>query len=116
MAVNKTLADFLGVGASQTETQVTFDKGALISARTPPAFAPLIATTTNTAESIFVAMLMRAWEFQDTSNDAEVAIFGPSVSLVEIVSDGVSTPFEQYVFTVRVLNKKSQAMPNPNLI
>ena len=116
MAVNKTLIEFFGAGAEQTETSLTLIKAALASTRTPAAYSPLVASLTNTAEALFLAILMKVYETQDTSQDAEIAIYGPEVSLVEIVSDGVAQPHQQYLFTVRVLNKMTVAMPNPNLI
>lgn len=116
MAFNKSLVELFGPGAEQTETAITLLKASFASSRTPVAYPPLTTSATNTGESLFIAMLLKFWENQDTSQDAEVAIFGPDVSLVEIVSDGVTAPFQQYIFTVRVLNKMSVAMPNPNLI
>jgi hypothetical protein len=116
MAINKTLPELFGVGAAQTLTDFTVAKASLSSSRTPAAFQALLALAENTAESLLIALILRAWENQDTSPDAQLAIFGPDVQLVSMVSDGVSAVFEQYVFSVRILTKKSQAMPNPNLI
>ena len=116
MSVNKTLVEFFGAGAEQTETSLTLIKGALASTRTPPAYSPLVGSLTNTAEALFLAILLKVYETQDTSQDAEVAIYGPETALVEIVSDGVATPYQQSLFTVRVLNKMTGLMPNPNLI
>lgn len=116
MAVNKTLPELFGDGANQTATEFTILKASLASTRTPAAYPALVASADNTAEGLFTASLMKVYETQDTSQDAEVAIYGPDVSLVEVVSDGVVTPHQQFLFTVRILNKMSVAMPNPNLI
>jgi len=116
MAIDKPLTAFFGVGATQTITQVTFLKASLTSSRTPPAFVPLTGTDANTSESTFLSLFLRIWENQDTSQDSQLAIFGPDVALVEVVSDGVAKPFEQYIFQVRVLVPKGQSMPNPNLV
>lgn len=116
MAQDKSLTEFFGSGATQTTEEVTFLKADLKSRRTPIAFNAIIAIANNSAESLLLSLLLSAWENQDTSNDAQLAIFGPEVSLVSIVSDGKESPHEQFIFTVRVLNKKDVAMPNPNLI
>ncbi|WP_293128864.1 hypothetical protein [Microcoleus sp. bin38.metabat.b11b12b14.051] len=116
MAIDKPLTAFFGNGATQTATGVTFVKADLISTRNPVAFTPLAPIAVNTSESIFTALFLRIWENQDTSQDSQLAIFGPEVSLVEVVSDGIARPFEQYIFQVRILVRKGQSMPNPNLV
>lgn len=116
MAINKSLNELFGDGAVQTVSDFTIQKAALSSSRVPIAFQALLALAENTAESLFIGLLLKCWETQDTSSDTELAIFGPDVQLVSLVSDGVPTIFEQYVFSVRVLTKKGQAMPNPNLV
>lgn len=116
MAINKTLSELFGSGSAQTITDFTIAKASLNSSRVPPAFPALLPLTENTAESLFIGLLMKMWENQDTSPDSQVAIFGPDVQLVSLVSDGVAAVFEQYVFSVRILTKKSVAMPNPNLV
>lgn len=116
MAINKSLTELFGAGTIQTVADFTVQKSSLASSRVPVAFQALLAIVENTAESLFIALLLKCWETQDTSPDAQLAIFGPDVQLVSLVSDGVPTIFEQYVFSVRVLTKKNQAMPNPNLV
>lgn len=116
MAIDKPLTAFFGAAATQTATAVTFSKADLRSLRTPPAFTALAPVEVNNAESVVLALLMKTWEEQDTSQDSQLSIFGPEVSLVEVVSDGVAKPFEQYVFQVRVLVPRGIAMPNPNSI
>jgi len=116
MAINKSLTELFGTGATQTITDFTIQKASLASSRTPIAFQALLALAENTAESLFIALLLKCWETQDTSPDAELAIYGPDVQLVSLVSDGAPAIFEQYIFSVRVLTKKNQAMPNPNLV
>ena len=116
MAVDKSFTELFGAGAAQTITSFTILKASLASSRVPVAFLPLVAAAVNTAESIFLAILLKVWEMQDTSPDAQVAIFGPDVSLVSVVSDGVSSPYQQYVFNVRILTKMTKAMPDPNLV
>jgi len=118
MAINKTLPEIFGDGATQTLTEITIPKGGLQSNRVPIAFEKLIALAENTGESIFAILLMMMWERQDTSADAEVAIFGPTVNLVNVVSDGKNAIADEYVFTVRILDIRTDAdvMPNPNLI
>ncbi|MDF0553878.1 hypothetical protein [Kamptonema sp. UHCC 0994] len=116
MAVDKTLPELFGDGAAQTAIDFTIIKDSLVSTRTPAAFPALVASSDNTAESLFTMLLMKVWETQDTSEDAQVKVYGPQVDLVEVVSDGVITPHQQFLFTIRILNKMSVAMPNPNLI
>ncbi len=116
MAIDKPLTAFFGGGATQTDTSISFLKADLISSRTPPAFTALTPAPTNTSEGLFGALFLRVWENQDTSQDSQFSIFGPEVSLVEVVSDGVSKPFEQYIFQVRILVPRTMAMPNPNSI
>ena len=118
MAINKTLPELFGDGTTQTATDFTILKSSLVSKRIPPAFQPLLSLGENTAESLFTALLLKVWENQDTSSDTELALFGPDVQLVSLISDGVPTVFDQYVFNVRILSKRPTAntMPNPNLI
>lgn len=116
MAVDRPLTAFFGAGATQTATAITFLKADLRSLRTPPAFTPLTAAAVNNGEPVMLALLMKVWEGQDTSQDSQLSVFGPDISLVEVVSDGVAKPFDQYVFQVRVLVSRSVAMPNPNFI
>lgn len=116
MAIDKPLTAFFGSGAAQTGIDVSFLKADLASVRTPPAFTALASLPINTSEGIFGALFLRVWENQDTSQDSQFSIFGPEVSLVEVVSDGVSRPFEQYIFQVRILVPRTMAMPNPNSI
>lgn len=116
MAINKSLSELFGAGAVQTLTDFTIPKASLVSSRIPAAFPALLPLSENTAESLYIGLTNKLWENQDTSPDAQVAIFGPDVQLVSLVSDGVAAVFEQYIFSVRVLTKKSVAMPNPNLI
>lgn len=118
MAINKSLAELMGTGATQDINSFTVLKTSLKSSRVPIAFQALLALVDNTAESLFTALLLFVWENQDTSPDAELAIFGPDVQLVELVSDGVPAVHDQFVFSVRILAKRptSQVMPNPNAI
>lgn len=116
MAIDKPLTSFFGATATQTATTVTFAKADLRSLRTPPAFTALAPLLINTGESLVAAILLRSWEEQDTSQDSQFSVFGPEVSLVEVISDGVAKPFEQYVFQVRILVPRLVAMPNPNSI
>lgn len=118
MAINKTLTELFGAGATQAIDSFTILKASLKSNRIPIAFQALVALADNTAESLLVALILFSWENQDTSPDAELAIYGPDVQLVELISDGVPTVHDQYVFTVRILSKRPTAnvMPNPNLI
>lgn len=116
MAIDKALTTFFGATATQTATAVTFGKADLRSSRTPPAFTALVPLAVNTTESIAGSLFLKWWEEQDTSQDSQFSIFGPEVSLVEVVSDGVAKPFEQYLFQVRILVPRIMAMPNPNSI
>ncbi|WP_341738733.1 hypothetical protein [Microcoleus sp. CAWBG640] len=116
MAIDRPLTAFFGAGATQTATAVTFNKADLRSVRTPAAFTALVAAAINTAESLILGLLLKLWEEQDTSQDSQLSVFGPDISLVEVVSDGVAKPFDQYVFQIRVLVPRSVAMPNPNSI
>ena len=116
MAVDKPLTAFFGAGATQTETNISFLKADLVSTKTPPAFAGLIPSANNTSESIMAVLLMKVAENQDTSQDSQLFIFPPESSIVNVVSDGVSKPFDQYLFTVRMLVPRGQEYPNPNLI
>jgi hypothetical protein len=118
MAINKSLEELMGAGATQSIDSFTILKDSLKSNRVPIAFQALLALVENTAESLFVALFLTVWERQDTSPDAELAIFGPDVQLVEIISDGVPAVHDQFVFSVRILAKRptSKVMPNPNAI
>jgi hypothetical protein len=116
MAIDKPLTAFFGDMAVQTATSVTFDKADLRSLRTPPAFIALAPLAINSAESVVAAILLRVWEEQDTSQDSQLSVFGPDVSLVEVVSDGVAKPFDQHVFQIRILVSRGISMPNPNSI
>jgi hypothetical protein len=116
MAIDKPLTSFFGAGATQTATDITILKVDLVSTKTPPAFVGLTATVNNTSESIIAALLMKAAENQDTSQDAQFFVFPPESSIVSVVSDGVAKPFDQYLFTVRILVPRNQEFPNPNLI
>lgn len=116
MAIDKPLTAFFGSTAVQTATNVTFAKADLRSSRTPPAFTALAPLAVNTTESVAASLFLKWWEEQDTSQDSQFSVFGPEVSLVEVVSDGVSKPFEQYIFQVRILVPRTMAMPNPNSI
>lgn len=118
MAINKSLVELMGAGATQDIDSFTILKASLKSNRVPIAFQPLVSLAENTAESLFAALLLLVWENQDTSPDAELAIFGPDVQLVELISDGVPAVHDQFVFSLRFLAKRptSQVMPNPNVI
>jgi hypothetical protein len=116
MALDKPLTAFFGPGATQTATSVTILKADLVSTRNPLGFVGLTAAANNTSESIIGAMFLRFNEQQDTSNDAQFAIFPQGTSIINEVSDGVSKPFTQYIFTVRILEPRLTETPNPNLI
>ena len=118
MAINKTLVELFGAGATQDVDSFTVLKASLKSSRVPISFQALVALLDNTAESLLLALILFAWENQDTSPDAELAIFGPDVQLVEMISDGVPTVHDQFVFSLRILAKRPTAnvMPNPNTI
>ncbi len=116
MAVDKSLPELFGVGATQTATDFTITKASLASERNPPAYVALLATALNTAEGLLVALINKVWEKQDTSSDAQVAIYGPQSQMVEVVSDGVTKTFIQSLFTVRVLTPLENAMPDPNKV
>jgi len=116
MAINKTLVEFFGDGAVQTLADVTLVKASLRSRRTPVAFHALIAADNNSAESLFLAFLLMAWENQDTSQDSELVIGGPNIELVEIVKDGVVAIADRYVFPVIITAPRppTNTLPNPN--
>lgn len=118
MAINKTLTEFFGDGAVQTVADLTLSKASFRSQRTPLGFQALIATENNTAEGLFLAILLRAWENQDTSLDSELVIGGPNIALVDIVKDGVAAIADQYVFQVIVTAPRPpfNTLPNPNLV
>ncbi len=116
MAVDKSLVELFGSGATQTATDFTITKASLASTRTPQAFVDLVPLATNTAESLVVALINKVWETQDTSADSQLAIYGPQSQMVEIVSDGVVKPYIQSLFTVRVLVLLENAMPDPNKV
>lgn len=118
MAVNRTLVELFGEGAIQTETDVTFKKASLKSNRVPIAFAALVASVENSAEGIFLALLLMAWERQDTSQDAELKIEGPAVNVINIVKDGVEAIADEYKFLVTVTAPRAtfNNLPNPNNI
>ncbi|MEG5045969.1 hypothetical protein [Microcoleus sp. B4-C1] len=116
MAIDRPLTAFFGPGATQDATTITILKADLVSKKTPPAFIGLIPQGENTSESIFSALLMKIIEEQDTSQDSQLFIFPPESSIVTVVSDGIQKPFDQYLFTLRMLIPRGQEYPNPNLI
>lgn len=118
MAINKSLTEFLGDGATQTVDSVTFLKASFKSRRVPLGFQALVSTENNTAEGIFLAILLMAWENQDTSQDSELIIGGPDINVVNIIKDGVTAIADQYIFQIIVTAPRpaSNTLPNPNLI
>jgi hypothetical protein len=118
MAINKTLTEFLGDGATQTIENLTLLKASLKSRRTPIGFQALVAAENNTAEGLFLAILLMAWENQDTSQDSELIIGGPNISLVDVVKDGVGAIADQYIFQVIITAPRPpfNTLPNPNLV
>jgi hypothetical protein len=116
MAIDKPLTAFFGPGATQDATTITILKADLVSTRTPLGFIGLTATANNTSESMVAALILKLNEQQDTSTDAQFAIFPQGVSIVNEISDGVSKPFNQYVYTIRFLEPRGMETPNPNLI
>jgi hypothetical protein len=116
MAINKTLTEFFGDGAVQTLTELTLAKASFRSRRTPIGFLALVATENNTAEGLFLAILLMAWENQDTSQDSELVIGGPNIDLVNIVKDGVAAIGDRYVFEVIITAPRPtfNTLPNPN--
>ena len=116
MSIDKPLTAFFGPGATQDATTITFVKADLVSTKTPPAFTGLVPQAENSSESIISVLLMKAAENQDTSQDSQFFVFPPESSIVSVVSDGIQKPFDQYLFTVRMLIPRNQEYPNPNLI
>lgn len=116
MAIDKPLTAFFGPGATQTATSITILKADLVSTRTPLGFVGLVPAANNTSESIIGAMFLRMNEQQDTSADSQFAIFPQGTSIINEISDGISRPFTQYLFTVRILEPRLTETPNPNLI
>ena len=118
MSINKSLPEFFGDGATQTIDNLTLLKSSFKSRRVPIGFQALIAVENNTAEGLFLAILLMAWENQDTSQDSELVIGGPDINLVNIVKDGVSAIADQYVFQVVVTAPRPafNTLPNPNLV
>lgn len=116
MAIDKPLTSFFGAGATQTATQVSFLKADLVSVRTPPKFLGLTPVASNTAESIIAALFLKIEEEQDTSADAQFAIFPQGMTIIRQVSDGIEKPFLQTLYTVRILTPLANESPNPNLI
>lgn len=116
MSIDKPLTAFFGAGANQDALTITFTKADLVSTKTPPAFTGLVPQAENSSESIISVLLMKAAENQDTSQDSQFFVFPPESSIVSVVSDGVQKPFDQYLFTVRMLIPRGQEYPNPNLI
>jgi hypothetical protein len=118
MAINKTLEELFGAGATQTIESVTFLKASLKSSRVPIAFAALLASVNNTAESLFLALLLMAWERQDTSQDAELKIAGPAVNVIPVVKDGVEAIADEYQFLVTITAPRAtfNNLPDPNRI
>lgn len=118
MAINKTLTEFLGDGATQSITELTLLKASFRSRRSPIGFQALIAADDNTAEGLFLAILLMAWENQDTSQDSELVIGGPTITLIDVIKDGVAAIADQYVFQVVITAPRPtfNTLPNPNLV
>jgi hypothetical protein len=108
------LDSFFGTGATQDLDTVTFTKSELKSETTPPQFLSLVPKIDNSAESIFIALLQRAYEKQNLANDSQVRIIPSSIQLVNIISDGVEKVAEQSMFTVAFLRVLPVSFPNPN--
>lgn len=78
MANNPSLTTMFGAGANQSDTIVTITKADLRN-NSVWTFTP---SATNTAESIFVALLLKARLGADVSSDAELTFSDVSQSLV----------------------------------
>lgn len=118
MAIEKTLEELLGEGATQTIDAITFLKASFKSNRVPIAFASLIAAEINSGESVFLALLLMAWERQDTSQDAQLRVTGPAVNVINVFKDGVEAIADEYQFLVTVTAPRPtfNNLPNPNNI
>jgi hypothetical protein len=118
MAIEKNLPDLLGEGATQDVDSVTFLKSSFKSNRIPIAFAPLIAAAINNGESVFLALLLMAWERQDTSQDTQLKITGPAINVINTINDGVEAIADEYQFlvTITAVRPTFDSLPNPNRI
>ncbi|MCT7948302.1 hypothetical protein NG798_00650 [Ancylothrix sp. C2] len=118
MAVDRALPEFFGDRATQDpETgAITFYPQDLTSNATPPRWPALVGVGPHTAESVMLSLVLRTGERQDTSNDSQLAIAGPDISLSSRSVDGVMKTAMVYLFQMQVVNVFEAMMPNPSLI
>lgn len=114
MAFEPSLEAFFGTGAIQTLETLTITKSQLKSETTPPQFLSIIPKVDNSAESLFIGILSRAYEKQNLAPDSQVRIIPSSIQLVNVISDGVEKVAEQSVFQVVLLRTLEVSFPNPN--
>lgn len=98
MAVEPSLAALFGAGTTQTATELIIPKAGLQSAAYQ--FTP---ATDNRAEQLFLAMLLRSKAGQDTSEDSQMRISEPQMSLVNVPKPGDPDYVKiRYQYTIQV--------------
>ena len=98
MAVEPALTALFGVGAVQTAADLTISKSGLQSLGY--SFTPEAA---NRAEQLFLAILLKAKAGQDTSEDSQMRVSEPQMSLVNVPKPGDPEYVKvRYQYTVQV--------------
>ncbi len=106
-----TLADIFGAAATQTATTLTIAKADLTA-------LGLTATATNTAESLFVALLLKAKAVltptaSETNPDQSVTVAEPDFNAQTLVTRNNQT-YRQSSFTVNLQKLDAGSVINPN--
>jgi hypothetical protein len=98
MAVEPALIAIFGTGAAQTATDLTISKAGLQA--TGYTFTP---SASNRAEQLFLAILLKAKSGQDTSEDSQMRISEPTMSLVNVPKPGDPEYIKaRYQYTIQV--------------
>lgn len=104
-----TLTQIFGAGAAQNSTTLTISKADLTG---------LTASANNSAESLFVALLLKAKDYLTTANydantDQSVTIVTPDFGAQSLVTRN-NTQYRQYVQTVNLYKVDNSSAIDPD--
>jgi hypothetical protein len=104
-----TLTQVFGAGATQTATELVISKADLTG---------LTATANNSAESLFVAILLKAKEYLTTINydaniDQSITVVTPDFNAQSLVTRN-NTQYRQYSETVNLYKVDSSSAIDPD--
>ena len=104
-----TLTQVFGAGATQTSTTLTITKADLTG---------LTASANNSAESLFVAILLKAKEYLTTVNydaniDQSITVVTPDFNAQSLVTRN-NTQYRQYTQTVNLYKVDSSSAIDPD--